>query len=355
MRPVFIVLIVKCVGTEECGCPPNPDGNKECEEGACARGCDLAFEADIRDNFFNGEDAVIDPNIGRSPEDLRSSIASIQSHVDGSSTLSDVQLRSALETFIANSEILEMDFDSLNSAFVLVDAYENKYGGMFINSRSDNGGFQKEDSDDGYTLERVMIVVQQAIFDEVYRGTLPEKAHQARLHDDIIENCQSYLRGRYWITSTYFPGFVELPSEQPTTVYALNIKATVNKYWGKTECYTDSPAIHATGLYLPPGGVAWVIVPSVLVNKGFQIQVGAHDVDMGKKDTKTRMDRVSSTYEIKNTKTFIASPLGGGVYIKVPYLANYGTQSIQIAGDVIQAPFFCKFIQCLPLSFFHFP
>ena len=63
------------------------------------------------------------------------------------------------------------------------------------------------------------------------------------------------------------------------------------------------------------GGVAWVTFPSALVDKGFEIQVGANDVNTDNKPDQKRINRVTCTHEIKNTKTFIASPLGGGIYI----------------------------------------
>ena len=243
--------------------------------------------------------------------------------------------------------MLDMDFDSMNDALALIDEYENAFGGLFTDSKTNPWSyfFPAEDSDDGYTLQRVMLVVQQAIFDEVYRGTLSESAPQdTRSHDSIIENCKDYLRGRYWKTSAHFPGSLQLPNEQSSTVHSIKIDATVEESWGTPECYSDSPRIHATGLYLPPGGVAWVTFPEAILDKNFQIQVGANDPNFDWRDRKFRMDRITTSYEVKDVTTYVASPLGGGIYIKVPYLANFGNRVIRISGDVIQAPFFCKLI-----------
>jgi hypothetical protein len=76
-------------------------------------GVELAYETDICNNFFKGEDSIIDPNIGLSASDLHAAITAIQLHVDGSSSLSNKQLRSAWEKFKNNSEYLDMDFDSI--------------------------------------------------------------------------------------------------------------------------------------------------------------------------------------------------------------------------------------------------
>jgi hypothetical protein len=54
------------------------------------------------------------------------------------------------------------------------------------------------------------------------------------------------------------------------------------------------------------------------------------------------MDRVTSAYSIDSTTVTVASPLGGGVYLKVPYLANLGEVTFQVTGGVIQAPYFSK-------------
>lgn len=336
------VGVGKCWGADLCGCPLDNFGN-DCNSNACSHGCDLAFESDIRDFFFNGDDAIIDPHIGLSASDLKSAISSLQSHVDGSSTLTYSQLKSKQDTFEANSKLLDMDFDAMNDALTLVESYETKYnGGIFINSRTNRDGFTKEDTNDGYTLERIVLAIQQAILDEVYQGTLPETAPQVRYHDPIVENCQHFLRGRYWKTSAYFPGYTELPSEQPTAVHTVSFDATVNKHWGRDLCYHENHAVHPTGLYLPPGGVAWIDFPLALVGQGFKVRVGANNSDLSNKDRHWRMDRVTSTFEVEEERTYLASPLGGGIYIEVPYLANYSTQSVDISGDVIKAPLFCK-------------
>ena len=43
------------------------------------------------------------------------------------------------------------------------------------------------------------------------------------------------------------------------------------------------------------------------------------------------MDRVTVTYRIRSLTTLITNPLGGGVYILVPYLADAGIVTITIA------------------------
>ena len=86
-------------------------------------------------------------------------------------------------------------------------------------------------------------------------------------------------------------------------------------------------------------------VPLSLVNKGFKIRVGAAEADASNKDFHRRMDRVSALFAIKSATTFVANPLGGGIYIQVPYKADFGSVLIQVSGAVEKAPFFCTLLQ----------
>jgi len=321
----------KCWGSEICGCPTNDSFGNDCSSEACEKGCELAGTVA---NSFNGEDAKVDNSIGLSLSDLKDSITSLKSHVDGTSTLTKAQVRQTKAKFEENSKLLDHDFDAMDSAFDLVDAYESQNGALFINSKT-QGGFPRTNNGDQYELERAILAVQQGILDEVYEGT----SESIDIHNSIVENCENYLRGRYWQTARFFPGFVDLPNN-PNVVYTAKVEATMNEFWGNKVCFAEDPLIRPTGIYLAPGGIATVEVPQGLVNSGFQIQVGATSTNHDNKDNNRRMDRITSTYEIKSTTTHIASPLGGGIYIIVPYLASEGTIDVNISGDVLEAPLF---------------
>ena len=116
------------------------------------------------------------------------------------------------------------------------------------------------------------------------------------------------------------------------------------EYWGAKVCFADEPLIRATGIYLTPGSIATVTVPQEMVRSGFHIQVGASEANNAEKNHHRRMDRVTSTYDINDLVTHVASPLGGGIYIKVPYRADLGVVTLEISGGVVQAPIFCKYI-----------
>jgi hypothetical protein len=76
-----------------------------------------------------------------------------------------------------------------------------------------------------------------------------------------------------------------------------------------------------------------------VVNKGFEVQVGAHCFDRTPNNPIRRFFHVSKRYPITSTVTKIANPFGGGIYIVTPYKANLGVVSVQIT-NAVPAPLF---------------
>ena len=180
---------------------------------------------------------------------------------------------------------------------------------------------------DGNAIHRAMVAVQQAIMDEVY-------------NTGVVSECSELIfKGRGWQTAKYFPGHAP-PPQSSSVVHHIKIQADVPKFWGRWVSYAEDAAQKPTGLYLSPGEIVRVTVPKALVNKGYQVQVGAHKYDHKWKTTYKRMDRVTVIRDIVEVTTVISSPLGGSVYILVPYLADDGLVTLQISGGVILSPFF---------------
>jgi len=288
--------------------------------------------------FFHGEDVVVDPKLDKSESELLASISKLSDYVNGNSEFEREVIKNVLSIYQKNSPLLDVSGDCLLAILDLVDDYESTYGALFLNDKTTNG-FSRESNGDNLEMERVILSIQQTILDVVYSGTLSDKLQQ-KIHRSIIADCVRILDGRYWKTSQYFPGYVEAPLDR-TIVYSIPIHASMPTYWGLKVCFADESLIRATGIYLTPGSIATVTVPSGdMVQTGFQIQVGASEADNKEKGFHRRMDRVTSTYEIKNLVTYIASPLGGGIYIKVPYQMDLGVVTITISGGVVQAPIF---------------
>jgi len=259
------------------------------------------------------------------------------SHVDGTSLLLKEEMFDELQVLFENSIVLEVNCTILGDAFDLIEKYEDIHGPLFINSKTEGGLTREWSTDDSLELERAMLYIQQAIIDGPYQRRLPYGTVQFPL-----QNCEQQLKGYKWKTSNFFPGYVDLPSDS-LTPYEIEIDATMPPYWGMEVCFSDEPILRTTGLYLSPGGIATVEVSSDLVKNGYKVQVGASTVDNTKKTLHRRNDRITSTYVIERSITYIANPLGGGIYIKVPYLAELGVVTVKITGDVVQAPIFGKF------------
>jgi len=63
-------------------------------------------------------------------------------------------------------------------------------------------------------------------------------------------------------------------------------------------------------------------------------------VDTSIKDQVKRVNRITSTYEVKSATTTIANPFGGTIYILVPNPCSLGTIDITIGGGVVETPKF---------------
>jgi len=338
-NPAYESYVTKCSGgLDECGCDSESDNvsSNECSNSACEAGCEIAHSNVILQQlFFNGEDTMIDARLGKNEASLLDATSTLSDYVKNTEPFTRDSIQNVLAKFQKHSPLLDVSSDCLIAALNLVDDYETLHGALFLNTKT-IGGFQRKSDGDNLEMERAMLVVQQSILDKVYSGTIDNPKGPR----SIIGDCALLLIGRYWKTSHYFPGYVEAPSDQ-TIAYSIPINATMPTYWGNKVCFADEPLTRATGIYLAPGGIASVTVPSEdMVGTGFEIQVGAANADNENKDFHKRMDRVTSSYQINDLVTQIASPLGGGIYIRVPYEMELGVVQITISGGVVQAPIF---------------
>ena len=123
-------------------------------------------------------------------------------------------------------------------------------------------------------------------------------------------------------------------------MHTATVHATVPESWGVKVAFAEDPARRPLGLYLVPGEIGEVTVPASMVNANFKILVGGMTNDNSHKDEHKRMDRVTLTYPITSTTTLIANPLGGALYILVPYRAGLGCVDVTVTGGVVEAPLF---------------
>jgi hypothetical protein len=257
-----------------------------------------------------------------SGQSLTNAIAVLKLHITGVAPLADTQIQEQVQALKADMVQLGTNALALASAFDLVAAYDNKFGALFTTG-STKKGFPRDPSKE--VLAHAIFDVQQGILDQAY--TPANLAAHLKL-----------LNGVKFETSAYFLGAVNPPSDT-NTGYAVPINATLPVTWGSPALYETDPARRPTGCYLAPGSIAYVTVPAALVNKGFAVRVGAHSWDLSAKPVIKRLDRVSLVYPITSTTTRIANPLGGGIYIEVPYKSDLGIVTVGIT-NVVRSPFF---------------
>ena len=141
-------------------------------------------------------------------------------------------------------------------------------------------------------------------------------------------------------TSSYFPGAANAPSN-PNVSYTRRINGNHVRNSGAPYNYETEDARRPTGCYLAPGSVATVSVPSSLVGIGASILVGAHTWDNSVRPNARRSDRVTKLYPINSQTITIGNPLGGGIYINIPFESSLGIVNVTLR-NVIRSPYFAN-------------
>jgi len=256
-------------------------------------------------------------------EALLSALSSLTLHISGDTLLSPAQIAEHKATIDANKELFGANSEIIAASFKLVEAYDSQIGPLWVPGSPIEKLMR---ADVNYSdIHWVVYTVMQNIIDETYSGS------------NIAEN-ENLFSGFKFGSSAYFPGACEVP-EDPEKAYTTKTDASFPKTFGRNTMFWIQPARKPTGTYLAPGTIATVIVPEALVGKGYQVRVGSHSWDFFRLPELYRLDRVSLLYEINATETQISSPLGGGIYIEVPYLADAGIVEIEIV-NAVPSPYF---------------
>ena len=243
-------------------------------------------------------------------------------HLGGQDPLTAAELKTLVGVFAERGAGLTGH--RVTQAFAVVERYETKHGGLFLNPKTRNRF--KRSQFDGIELERVVFSLQQALLDHAYTA-------------NAVARDPKRFRFKF-ATADYFPGPCE-PSPTPTQTVSTRVDATQIPGYGYPLNEDGAPARRPTGWYLPAGEVAVIRVPPQLVNRGYVIRVGAHAWNLEKRPSVARLDRVSLTYPITSNRVTIAHPLGGGVYVDVPWEADAGIVTLR-AKNVVPAPFFSR-------------
>jgi Peptidase M60, enhancin and enhancin-like/N-terminal domain of M60-like peptidases len=256
-------------------------------------------------------------------------LAKIKSHLDGTAVLTAAELQEQNDRIKQTMYAVAANKENLQQAFALIAAYEKMRGGALFANATTKGGFPNDFyGADGKELDRVVLSIQQSIFDTAYTP-----ANFAAFKD--------VLTGKKFNSSDWFPGKVKVPADA-SKIYTARINATMDKDIGLRTAFSQSFARRPTGYYLAAGDTAKVTVPASMVNASpsYVIQVGANVHDKYIKSSIERPFRVTNRFPIVSEVTEIANPNGGGIYIDVPYLANAGSDVTIKIQNAVPAPFF---------------
>ena len=277
-------------------------------------------DKEVIELFFHGS-----LNAGKEPSSLLELIQRLYTHIDNQNPMTVGELRANVGQLDKLVPLIASDSSLIRASLHLVDHYEKHMGPLFINEATRGGFPRAEDDDPELSLARLLMKIQQGILDYQFTGL-------------ILPACQHILSDRGWKTAENFPGSTERPSEGAET-YSATINAHNPAYWGRFVAFAKDPSRQPTGYYLSAGSIGEVVVPPELVGRGYSILVGAHTVTHQHREKPKRLDRVTTRFEITQQTTKIGNPLGGGIYIEVPYLETLGPKEIQLRG-VIKSPLY---------------
>jgi len=246
-------------------------------------------------------------------------IATLKAHITGDETLTDEQLDELTKQIKASQPVLMGSENAVRASMDLVQTHEAERGALWLT----NGEWHKKRKAEGDSLRWAVFWVMQNLMDALYSNA-------------GLDTHRELLDGYRFGSADHFPGKV---GGEPFDSYTVKIDGSYPETWGSPVFHMDRPARKPTGAYLVPGSIATVEVPQALVDKGYQVRVGAHSWDLTKKPRITRLYRVSAVYDIDRPVMEVANPLGGGIYIEVPYKADAGVVEVTIKNPV-RSPYF---------------
>lgn len=252
---------------------------------------------------------------------VNASIEALKKHITGVTKLDAATIETHTQTINDNADVIRYQESTIQSCFDLVNTYDKEKGPLWVEY---NKLHHKKDVP-GDEIHWAVFWVMQNLMDQIYNS------EGMRKHGELLD-------GFAFGCADYFPGKVE-PPEDPDNTYTVKINGSYPKTWGGPVMHMDHPARKPTGAYLVPGTIVKVRVPDSMVNQGYKIRVGAHSWDLSEKPRVARLHRCTALYDVDRNEVPIANPLGGGIYIEVPYKADAGIVDITIVGAA-RCPYF---------------
>jgi hypothetical protein len=292
---------------------PNKDFAVRIDPTAITNVFGTAYPGITNDTTWNFSTGAADP--------LLAALGELKNHITGSTNLTFAQISAHKQTIDLEKNRFADNTSTIAATFDLVRTYDTVLGPLWVAR-----GLPKRASvsnDLHWTIYNVM----QNIMDVTFK---PQN----------LAEYEGLMNGFRFNSSSNFPGACTPPANSNQTHTAtLSADYLDTRGWATQG---DGPGTYArrpTGCYLAPGSVATITVPAALVGKGYRVRVGAHSWDFSNKPDIKRLDRSTLTYSINAVETKVASPLGGGIYIEVPFAASNGIVNVQIK-NAVRSPYF---------------
>ena len=261
---------------------------------------------------------------------LMAAMCDFQDHINGTQSLSEPALTQIKNTVNIYADELPQNEALMVKALAVISDYDAQVGPLFTTPNTSNGFSKDPESAPGMERERVMVALQQAVFDHVFT---PE----------VYAQYPGLVAGTVFNSCVNFPGQIAPPADASVT-QTVSIRANfadpegINPYFNINGDGTEH-ALRPTGTYLAPGSVATITVPSSLVGGDFHVRVGSHEWDLTNKPLYKRLDRITKKFALDATTIAVYNPLGGAISILVPYGADAGIIDVTIT-NAVEAPFF---------------
>lgn len=254
--------------------------------------------------------------------ELLGSLLALRGHLTGATPLTDAQIGELKLKIDARHELMGADEATIKACLDVVATYDKVQGPLWVA----RDGFDRKKQPPANDIHWTVYGVMQDIMDRVY--TPRNLATQRKLLDGFKFGC-----------SAHFPGAVDPPAD-PAAAYTVKVNASCPKPFQHKILHQDHPARRPTGAYLAPGSIATVTVPKAIVGKGYGVRVGAQSCDFSQRPNVLRLDRSSLVYPIDSTEVLVASPMGGGIYLEVPLLANAAGVIEVTIRNAVRSPLF---------------
>ncbi len=292
----------------------------------------------------------------------------------------DTNFESALRKIriIGHCAFQKEDGSHLRKALDIINKFETIHGPLFVGPSNDYwdtkigiakslyqlqsnyygfAPYQHSDAQDSskqlntHRLARGMLFFQHIVWDAGLQACSPYRHYFVSSEYPIsyasalrTKNLQDVAETAKWGTATYIKGQTTNVTDTAVEM-SIKLKIRNRKVKGIPGDYFSVSQIRCTGMWVNNGVVSEVTVPESMINKGIQICVGANMNDpslleSGHANGKHgRMDRCSTFFLIDRSTVRVYNPLGGNIYVLVPYGIDIGMITLT-AKNVVRSRMF---------------